>query len=68
VAEGAEGERAMNDADLKSLVTRARQCAQPGDTLWDAIFDAEAILRGERSILSREEVEAELTEALKNES
>ena len=52
----------MTDDQLRDKIKKARSivnsaaCSLHG--LWDVIFDAEAILAGKPSILSREEVEA----------
>ncbi len=55
----------LMDEDLRVFVGRARRvAARAGSThaLWDAIFDAEAILSGKPAILPREQVEAILRE------
>jgi hypothetical protein len=53
----------MTDEEMQMLITKARRVAGyrgPGRAYWDMIFDAEALLRGERSLLSREIIETML--------
>lgn len=50
----------MTDAELKRCADNARVVASPVGPMhawWDAIFDAEAILAGKPSIVSRAELE-----------
>jgi len=57
----------MSDVEFRSLIAKAKvKTSEAGslNALWDVIADGEAILRGERSILSRSEVERLLLQAL----
>jgi hypothetical protein len=51
----------MTDAELRAAAIEARKVANaltgPMHAWWDLIFDIEAILKGEKSISSREKIE-----------
>jgi hypothetical protein len=53
----------MTDEEMQILITTARRVAGyrgPGHAYWGMFFDAEALLRGDRSLLSREIIETML--------
>jgi hypothetical protein len=55
----------MTDEELRTAIERARKKASavgPQHALWDVILDAEAILRGQRSVIDRQGVERILAE------
>lgn len=59
----------MTDQQMRTLILQARAKAAPVGAmhaLWDTIFDAEAILAGQPSLLSRDVVERQLIEACRN--
>jgi hypothetical protein len=59
----------MTDEELRSATVRLRATASPVGPLhayWDIIFDAEAILEGRRSMLSRIEIERRIRDAEAN--
>ncbi len=50
----------MDDAQLRAQIQKAREIAArvgPMHSYWDVISDAERILSGQRSIMTREQVE-----------
>lgn len=56
-------EARVTDADLRQAALNARKVAEPVGSmhgLWDAIHDAECILRGEKPFLPREACEESL--------
>ena len=56
----------MTDDELNSYVKRARRVAArygPLHWLWDTIFDAEAILKGRRSLLPLDVIEQQFRES-----
>jgi hypothetical protein len=62
-------ERLYTDERLQAAIKLARRTVEPGNTMhpiWDSIFDAEALLAGQRTILSgsREKLTKELTDDL----
>jgi hypothetical protein len=51
-------------ADAIYLLRRRAKQRNPDDALWGLIFEAEALLRGEFTLRTRERIEAELEKAL----
>jgi hypothetical protein len=57
----------MTDYELEEAVTILKQRARkkgPQHALWDVILDAEAILQGRWSVLTREQVERDIEREL----
>ena len=53
----------MTDDELKAFIKAARQRAAPVGplhALWDLIFDAEALLVGGKTLLSRKQIEQQI--------
>ena len=53
----------LTDDQLKAFIKAARQQAAPvgpGHALWDLIFDAEALLVGGQTLLSRRQIEQQI--------
>jgi hypothetical protein len=58
--------RVMTDSEISDAVKilRQRVSRRPDSSLWDVIFDAEALLRGDRTLASREQIEHWLEQEL----
>ena len=58
----------MTDDELRAAIIAMRKVAQPVGTLhgwWDTIFDCEALLKGGKTLVPRDQIEASVRDCLR---